>query len=202
MFSFFFRRVRTLGLREHIKTTHAYCHAVGSSPHKAPSRFKTTDGEDPQCGSWIKLWEKVNGQSRSVCMFDRCTNAAVLGAHVQKAASDVNSVFWYIIPACKNCNNMHKNKKFEQTAAVKKVGPKGGFLKGHHRAIHVAYLKKGNPSWFFPGSRWRPKPPKETLNELPNEQHSDSDEEEGGEEGEELNPSAELPPEDCEYDEM
>jgi hypothetical protein len=126
------------------KSWHEYCHAVGSSSHKSPSKY----------GSWIKLWETERGITRSKCMFYQCNQDAVLGVHVRKASSDANDAYWYIVPACSDCNNIHKKFAFNA-----KMGPKS-HLKKDHRKIKVAGNTQGRlnePGWLYPGSRWQPK---------------------------------------------
>jgi hypothetical protein len=48
------------------------------------------------CGSWLKHWEKLSGQTTTYCVQKICLNKDLVGAHVQKAGDSA----WYIIPLC------------------------------------------------------------------------------------------------------
>ncbi len=50
------------------------------------------------CGSWLKHWENISGQSAMFCPVGHCTGRDLLGAHVQKTDSPDDR--WYIYPLC------------------------------------------------------------------------------------------------------
>lgn len=51
-----------------------------------------------KCGSWIKHWHNFSGQIANLCRAKGCSNAAAVGAHVQKDVTYDNR--WYIVPFC------------------------------------------------------------------------------------------------------
>lgn len=68
-----------------------FAHVKGSSRHKH--------------SSWIGYWRKQSGLPGDICAFLGCPNAAAVGAHVQRAAAFRRTATWYIVPACRACNN-------------------------------------------------------------------------------------------------
>ncbi len=60
------------------------------------------------CGSWLKHWEKFGEQKAGLCAEVSCQKKAIVGAHVQKSDSSDSS--WYIIPLCKEHNNLFGQK--------------------------------------------------------------------------------------------
>jgi len=56
-----------------------------------------------KCGSWLKHWEKISGNTASYCSAYGCSvKIDLVGAHIQKANSTDSK--WYIIPLCKTHN--------------------------------------------------------------------------------------------------
>ena len=128
-----------VGAGDSSATTDRYCHAVGSSKHHVIS------------GSWIGLWERESFMKRGKCLFYKCQRDATLGAHVQLARHNTNDATWFIIPACKDCNN--KWKKFENCS---NVGP-GALLERSAFPVAVAWHTKGTlgpPGRILAGTYW------------------------------------------------
>lgn len=63
-----------------------------------------------KCGTWLAHWEKNSGKDAKTCCCKGCSNAAIVGAHVQK---DTDDMHWYIIPLCKECNKKSSADTFE-----------------------------------------------------------------------------------------
>ena len=56
-------------------------------------------------------WEKLSGQSASMCFAEGCMKRPSAGGHVQKV--DAADTRWYVIPLCEECN-----KKMGQELAI------------------------------------------------------------------------------------
>lgn len=61
-----------------------------------------TSDNSCKCDSWLAHWEKFSGRTAGLCVEKTCTEAAAVGAHVQKDSSTDKA--WYIIPLCKKHN--------------------------------------------------------------------------------------------------
>lgn len=74
---------------------------------------KTTGRKCECCSSWLGHWEKVMGESASICKAKNCTNSANVGAHVTRKINGD----WRIVPFCYSCNKrtgwieLNKNTK-------------------------------------------------------------------------------------------
>lgn len=77
----------------------AFAHVKGSSRH--------------QHSSWIAHWRKETGKAGDECSFLGCPNAAAVGAHVQRASSYRRTATWFVVPACRKCNN--RDRKGDST---------------------------------------------------------------------------------------
>ena len=57
------------------------------------------------CGSWLQHWKNFSGEPvGSYCKEVKCNKPPEVGAHVQK--EDTSDSRWYIVPLCKDHNNM------------------------------------------------------------------------------------------------
>ena len=59
--------------------------------------------------SWIKFWERITGQNRTICSYEGCTNDGGSGGHIWLARhggrTDKGYKWCYIAPICQACNN-------------------------------------------------------------------------------------------------
>ena len=59
---------------------------------------------------WIKFWERITGQNRTICSYEGCTtNSDLCGGHIWLAGQGGSPRKWcYIAPICKACNDNFK----------------------------------------------------------------------------------------------
>ncbi|HCL00097.1 MAG TPA: hypothetical protein DHW42_08350 [Candidatus Marinimicrobia bacterium] len=67
-----------------------------------------TSNKKCYCKTWLEHWEKFGEQKAGLCAEVSCQKKAIVGAHVQKSDSSDSS--WYIIPLCKEHNNLFGQK--------------------------------------------------------------------------------------------
>lgn len=142
----------------------AWCHVVGSEPHR------------PKSGSWIQYWKthidqvlKAEPDKRrrsaldclnnaEICSFSGCMNvhlsqSDMVGAHIQKAGSFASNASWYIVPACKACNNRWKTPGMVSHSGRDAIGPKCPLKKGVV-PVKVSWRNPWTPRAFAEDTKW------------------------------------------------
>ena len=80
-----------------------FVHTTLTSCHEHPKKRDEN--------SWIRVWKTATSGSfqspAGPCSFAHCSNPATLGSHVSNYGSTTLCASWYIVPACKDCNNKH-----------------------------------------------------------------------------------------------
>jgi len=57
--------------------------------------------------SWIRFWETITVQNRTICSYEGCTNDGGCGGHIWLAGQGGNPWKWcYIAPICQACNRI------------------------------------------------------------------------------------------------